>query len=269
MAVQWVRWGAWVCAAGASALALAQETPAIGMSSPEADGAWYIDANVVNLAPFNRFTSTVNLVNPGTRPLYIRSSVAALQVEQGERKLLQDVSGDVVRVFPSQLVLRPGQSFTVRLLGVADKLPRDSSSYYVKFVDVSNVHAEELDGGAVVMSTLLGYEVLLNANTENPKTLKADALVLQARSDGAATLTNRSGQHIFLREGRSCPDEKTAFLECTPLANFPIQSMLPGEILRFNGMTKPFLGLLAVPALSEQVAPAALLRVVAHMQPAE
>ncbi len=262
-----VRWAMLIGAGWVAALALAQETPLIGRSNPGLDGAWHIENNMVNLAPFNRFTSVVRLFNPGTRPLYIRSSVAALRLENGERKVLQEEGGDVVRVFPSHFVLRPGQNFAVRLLGVANKLGPGSSSYYVRFADVSNVFAEELDSGAVEMSTLLGYEVLVNVNTENPRTLKAEALVLQVQSDGTATLSNRGDQHIFLREGRSCFDEKVAFLECNALGNFPIQSMLPGEVLRFNGMNGQYLGLLAMPALSEHVAPAALLRLARVQQP--
>lgn len=217
-------------------------------------GEWYLDNNVLDMTPANRFIGAVNLTNPGDAPIYIRASVRRLELRDGKRVQVDDAGG-ALRVYPEEFVLQPHAGLAARFVADLAKLQGDVQSYMVKFEDVTNVQAQNSEQKGLFSGYLLAYDVMIAVH-RSPKTdLAAGDLTLTRDAGGKLVLTNRSGQHIYLNRGDACAAAETPLAECKPWPHFPRQTMLAGEALTLDNVTTSFLGLLAYPGLNSRRVP--------------
>ncbi len=239
-----------VLAAATGFLALALPWAPAG-AQPQPQPAWSLSSNMVVLAPSNRFTTALVVTNPADRPLYVRTAVHALAVEDGRRQRRPETAG-ALRIYPAEFVVRPGGAVTVRLLADAGRLDGPGNqSFYATLTDVSRTVASGEDGG-VAQGISLAYDVLVSVNRQPAARLPADAFTLAGGDGGASRplrLSNRSGQHVMLNGGYRCADDQQALKDCQAIPAFPRQSMLPGETLDIPDVQAPFLGLWLFPSL--------------------
>lgn len=213
-------------------------------------GDWYLGANMVGLDASNRFVSSIAATSESNEPIYIRASVTRVLLKDGQRIRAADAEG-VLKISPAEFVLRPKETFRVRVFADGHKLGANSGSYYIKFEDVSHVKlANEDKQAGLVGGTLFAYEALVNVNPNSTEELKSKDFSIVSLPSRKLALTNLSKQHIYLERGNACPEAATMLVECDAIADFPRQSMLPGETLFFNPVAKPYLVMLAQPKLN-------------------
>ncbi|WP_153013064.1 hypothetical protein [Pseudacidovorax intermedius] len=188
---------------------------------------WYLQTIMMNLDAKNRFIGTLVIHNTSNAPIYVKSSAEQVLVVDGKRER-RPVQNGALQVYPEEFVLAPGNAFTARVVADPHKMTADSQSYYVKFVDISNIRADEQQRRSMQSAYLLGFEALVTVNRRAFPPLATDQFQLQPTASGY-TLTNDSGHHIYLDQGGLCPASKPELVRCKPLPEFPKQSMLPGE----------------------------------------
>jgi P pilus assembly chaperone PapD len=221
-----------------------------------AQQAWYLESSTMLLEPANRYVATVVATNPTQQPIYVRTSVTALRVQDGRRERAPDAE-QVISVYPAELVLHPGSSFALRVVADARKLKDAGQSFYVKLRDVSQAVADG-QGSAMMSSTLLAHEVLVAVSPRNTTALNAGVLELRRDGEGLWALVNRSGQHVYVQGGHACEDNRRALNTCTRIDAFPRQSVLVDEAIRIPAPQAPYLGVLLQPSLHAQSRPQAL-----------
>lgn len=218
---------------------------------------WHLQNNMMNLDASTRFVGSIVLNNPGDSMVYVRSSAQQVAMVQGERKRLPIPDG-ALRVYPEEFVLRPGEAFTARLVADPDRIDNDTASYYVKFVDISNVRAAELGDVDMHTAYLLGFEALVTVNkTPVPRIGVAQLQLTHDERDGGYALKNLSGHHLYLDRGGLCPPSKPMLVDCRVLPDFPRQSFLPEETVRFSASRIPpapdeLLGVLVYAGLNQR-----------------
>lgn len=222
-----------------------------------AQQAWFMESSTMLLEPSNRFVATVVATNPTPQPIYVRTSVNALRVQDGRRERAPD-SEQVISVYPAELVLHPGSSFAIRVVADARKLKDVGQSFYVKLRDVSQVGVDG-EGSAMMSSTLLAHEVLVAVSPRNTSALSPGALEVRRDGEGAWSLVNRSGQHVYVQGGHACADNRRALNTCAKVDAFPRQSVLVDEAIRIPPPDAPYLGVLLQPSLHAQSRQQALL----------
>ncbi len=222
----------------------------------QAQQAWFMESSTMLLEPSNRYVATAVATNPTQQPIYVRTSVSALRVQDGRRERAPD-SEQVISVYPAELVLHPGSSFAIRVVADARKLKETGQSFYVKLRDVSQVGVDG-EGSAMMSSTLLAHEVLVAVSPRNTTALNPGALELRRDGEGAWSLVNRSGQHVYVQSGHACADHRRALNTCTRVDAFPRQSVLVDEAIRIPAPDAPYLGVLLQPSLHAQSRPQAL-----------
>jgi hypothetical protein len=216
---------------------------------PEA-GGWFLATSMTSLDVSNRFVGSLAATNASNEPIYIRASVTRVSLKDGHRIRADDVEG-VLKVFPAEFLLRSRETFRVRIFADASKLGNSNASYYIKLEDVSRVKlAIEGKQAGLVSGTLFAYEALVNVNPNATAELSSKDFSLKTLPSQKMALTNLSQQHIYLERGNACPEAATILVECDAIADFPKQSMLPGETLFFNSVAKPYLVMLAQPKLN-------------------
>ena len=218
--------------------------------SVEHDGGWFLESNMVNLDSSNRFIGNLVATNPGKGPIYLRVNVSRIQLVDGVRKVLPDADG-ALKAFPQEFVLRPAESFSIRLLADLSKMTNPSQSYYVNVADISNLRPDlQTLKGALVGGYLIAYDAMVSIQRESIDSLTEAHFSLTQATDGMFSLKNLSGQHIYLNRGDACPNANTVLVNCSPVEKFPRQTMLPGETLSFPAFKAPVLGMLAYPKLN-------------------
>ena len=232
--------------------------PTVTAESPE----WYIDKNMSDMTPANRFMDAVMIYNPARAPLYVRATVRRLALDsEGARQVTPDSSG-VLRVFPEEFVVPAGGVFQARLLADASRLAGTAASFYIKFEDVSSLYASADDSSSAVMSGFqLAYEVMVAVNRSPKAGLKDGDLALHRDSAGGVFAENRTGQHIYLNRGYVCDKAGQQLSECREWAGIPRQSILPGEKVLVSGgvpSAGAVAGLLAYPMLNSRGVPSRL-----------
>lgn len=237
----------------AAAQTRSDNSVAKGVGLGPADDSWFLESNAISLDPSNRFIGSLTATNPGRSPVYVRVTVEKLELKDNKRVRSVD-SQSALRAFPSEFMLRPGESFPVRLLVNLAGQPSNSQSYYVKLEDVSNVAlAKNNSSGVVGAAFILAYEAMVSVHKSPIEKLLPEHFSLSRLASGEFGLTNLSGQHIYLNRGDACPDSKTALVECVPVIGFPRQTMLPDEMLKFPRFDAPFIGILANAKLNMRV----------------
>lgn len=213
---------------------------------------WYLESNMLSLDSSNRYIGVLAATNSSSTTKFLRVSVNQVMLKDGVRTRRNDEAG-VLKVFPSEFVLRPKETFRVRLLGDAGKLISGNASYYVKFEDVSRLKldATNIDGAGA--GFLVAYEALVNMSTEPAETLTNKDFIVSRLPSGRLEITNASKRHVYLERGNACPEVATMLVECDAIADFPKQSMLPGETLLFNPVAKPYLVMLVQPKLNSRI----------------
>lgn len=188
---------------------------------------WSLQTSTMGLDSKNRFVGSLVVNNSATAPVYVRASAEQVIIHDGKRER-RPVKDGALQVSPDEFFLAPGSAFTARIVADPQKMTADSQSYYVKFVDISNVKADEQQRRAMQSAYLLGFEALVTVNRRAFPPLATGQFQLQPTASGY-TLTNDSGHHIYLDQGGLCPASKPELVRCKPLPEFPKQSMLPGE----------------------------------------
>lgn len=217
------------------------------------DDAWYLESNAISLDPSNRFIGTLTATNPSRSPVYVRVTVQKLDLLNNKRVRSTD-GNSALRAFPAEFMLRPGESFPVRLLVDLENQSSNSQSYYVKLEDVSDVAlAQNNAKGSFGAGYLLAYEALVAVHKSPVDKLSREHFSLSLLPSGDFGLTNLSGQHIYLNRGDACPDSRTVLVECAPVIGFPRQTMLPNEMLTIPSFGSPVLGIIANAKLNARV----------------
>jgi len=212
-------------------IALAQTSPN-GIATAPSD-TWHLQTSMMNMDASTRFTASIVLNNPGESIVYVRSSAERVAIVDGERRRLPIPEG-ALRVYPEEFVLRPGEAFTARLVADPDRMAGVSASYYVKFVDSADIRADELGKGGVQSAYLLGFEALVTVNrTPVPRIGAAQLRLARDEGDDVYALTNLSGRHLYLDRGGLCPPSRPMLVDCQAFPEFPRQSLLPDETVRF------------------------------------
>jgi hypothetical protein len=188
---------------------------------------------MMNVDASTRFVGSIVLNNPGQSAIYVHSSAEQVAIVDGTRRRTAIPDG-ALRVSPEEFVLRPGDAFTARLVADPGRIEGDAASYYVKFVDTADVHAERSGDGRMQSAYLLGFEALVTVNKTPVPRIDASRLRLDRgeRGDGYA-LKNLSGHHLYLDRGGVCPPGRPMLVDCRALPDFPRQSWLPNETVQF------------------------------------
>jgi len=222
----------------------------VALASPFADSKdWYLESNMLSLDASNRFVSTIAATNPSSSPLYIRATVTQVALKDGKRIRQEDAAG-VLKISPAEFIIRPRETFRVRLLADPGKLDGASSSYYVKFEDMSQLRPAGDKHSGLAAGYTLAYEALINVNKESLSSLTEKEFNLFKSTSGKLGLTNASKQHIYLDRGNACPDNKTLPVDCDVIPGFPKQTLLPGETVFFEASARPVLVVIAQPGLN-------------------
>ena len=214
--------------------------------SSNSSSSWYLEKNYSALSPGNRYFDTIGVINKTNNSLYLRASIARLDLVSGERVTTADAD-DVILVSPDEFVVQPGGVFPVRILANPEKQVKDAQSYYIRLTDVSNLKTPDL-GAVASTGFLLAYEVLVTVNKSDliPLSSASFELGTDPKKNNSLVLTSKATQHIYLDQGYACPDVKIKLIDCELIIGFPKQSLLPGEsvVITYPGpMT--YLGLMA------------------------
>ena len=203
--------------------------PNTATPAPKPD-TWYVEQIMMTLDAASRFVGSSVISNPGSVPVYVRTSAERVAVVNGQRQRFPVDDGSL-RVYPEEFVLRPGDSFTARIVSDPSKFQGDSQSFYIKFVDISDTKADASAPG-IQNAFLLGFEVLVSVNKSAVPKFGSDQFKL-ARLGHDYELTNLTGHHLYLNGGGICPAGKPLLVDCKPVTNFPRQSLLPNETVKF------------------------------------
>ena len=197
------------------------------------DEGWYLTRNQMSLNAGNRYFSTLNVVNNTGEPVYLKSRVDKLSLENGERKRSPDTDQGLT-LSPEEFVLPPRKSVELRIFAKPGLQSSVSQSYYANLTDVSSAHS--LNSGANT-GFLLSYDFMVAVAGVIDQPIKAENFTITS-VDGAKVyaIRNESGRHIFLGESYACENTKQPLVECTQLNDFPKQSLLPAESLQFTGV---------------------------------
>lgn len=217
------------------------------------DETWFLSTNMLTLDPSNRFVGSVIATNHSRDPIYVRTTVSRLELRDGQRVRLPDSTGALL-AYPTEFVIQPGSSFTVRILSEPGRLPADAQSYYVRLSDVSNIALadEKAASGGLRGSYLLAFDTLVAVNRQPSIALTAGQFRLETRPDRTLWLTNLSTHHVYLDQGSSCASPQTYLVDCRAIPGFPRQSMLPGESIPVPDFATPHLGLMATAGLDQR-----------------
>lgn len=221
--------------------------------STESSSAWYLEKNYAALSSENRYFDTVAAINKTANILYLRASVARLDLVDGKRKTTPDTD-EVILVSPDEFVVQPGESFPIRILANPEKQAKDAQSYYIRLTDVSNLKVPEL-GAANSTGFLLAYEILTTVNKSDLTPPSSSSFTLQGDlSKKTLLLTSKASQHMFLDQGYACPEVRKKLIDCELILGFPKQSLLPGEsvVISYPGPLE-YLGLMAGSDLSFKI----------------
>lgn len=203
--------------------------------------SWYIEGNMLTLSSANRYLGTVIVSNPTRTPVYVTSSVESLTLGvSGRQRSAEGI--EAIRVYPERFVLRPGETFSVRIAAQADKVSRDSQSFYVRLTDASNVDDAEA-GSGLTSAFMIGYDVMVAVDNTGGASLDGRRLVWRQLSSGAQVLENRTGRHVYLESVSACPDVVNRLDQCTVIKNAPKQSLLPDETVAMPGTDAEKLGI--------------------------
>lgn len=198
--------------------------------APKLD-TWYVQNSMLGLGAATRFVGGLVVSNPSASTVYVRTSVDRVAIVGGERRRLP-VDNDVLRIYPEEFVLRPGDSFTARVVASPGAMPADSQSFYVKFTDISNTKSDAGSPTGMQNAYLLAFESWVTVNRTPISRLTTDQFALGREGDNY-TLKNLSGRHLYLDRGGMCPASKPLLVECKAFTSFPRQSILPEETVRF------------------------------------
>ena len=242
-----------------SALAFALPAVAQSQSSlreePKPD-TWYLENSMVGLDAAGRFVSGLIVSNPGTATVYVRTSLESVSVVDNIRK--RSPAEGVLRVYPEEFVLRPGDSFTARLVADPSKISTEAQSFYVKFADISNTKPDAKASGGFQNAYLLAFEALVTVNKTAVPKLGPEQFAL-GRDGSDYTLKNLSGHHLYLDRGGLCPASKPLMVECKAFVNFPRQTFMPNETVKFSvspddvsDTTSPYVGILVYSGLNQR-----------------
>jgi P pilus assembly chaperone PapD len=233
----------------AGALAAVVLATASGAQAAPGDN-WNIDPNVLTLDPGNRFVGNVVAINRSNSPVFVRATVTRVELgPDGQRRRAPADSG-TLRVYPSEFALKPNEAFTVRLIANPALMSTKAESFYVKMVDVGEVGFSGAPPNAGAMAVLLGFEALVAVNRERAtRELPAAAFPVVAEGD-KVKLTNDSQRHIYLLEGYGCPNTSTFVVDCEKVAEFPRQSLLPGESVLLSAPATAFVTIALQPDLN-------------------
>jgi len=216
---------------------------------------WYLESNMLSLDASNRYVGAIVASNSSNAPVYVRATVTQLGLKEGQRVRSKDEAA-VLKVSPTEFVIKPRESFRLRLLADVSKLNGPNASYYVKLEDASLLIAQaDPSRSGMASGFLLAYEALVNINTDAKTNLSEKDFSLKTAQAGKLALTNLSRQHVYLERGNACPDRQTLPVDCAAIADFPKQSLLPGETLLFSAATLPYLAILVQPKLNFRIKP--------------
>lgn len=175
-------------------------------------------------------TTTFDVRNTTGEPIAVQMRVATRSIQPDGTELNEDAS-DVLQLFPSQIILRAGQTQTIRVRWLGDSAPEAELPFRVIAEQLPiNLSREQNESSGVRM--MLRYRATLYVQ---PANVAANAVVSSLEADGSylrMTIENRGTAHAPLAEAvlvmRFAGEERTL-----PAGDIPALStvnVLPGEL---------------------------------------
>ncbi|HIE00145.1 MAG TPA: hypothetical protein EYP59_07625 [Thiotrichaceae bacterium] len=148
--------------------------------------------------------------NNQNTPLYIKVtpySILNPGTDKQSREKITNPKKSGLLVSPSKLVVPPNGRKLVRILNLDPK----RHQHGVYRISVEPV-AGKLVGGKTGLKLLIGYELLVLAQSNNP-----EPKLVAKRNGTNLKLSNEGNTDIYLIQGKQCPSQSTNVEDCTLL----------------------------------------------------
>jgi len=169
-----------------------------------------LDKSVIHFEPGKPKRQDVMVKNNQNTPLYIKVTPYTILnpgTDKQSREKITNPKKSGLLVSPSKLVVPPNGKKLIRLLNL-DPKRHQHGVYRVAVEPVAGKLVGEESG----LKILIGYELLVLAQTENPQ-----PKLVAKRNGRSLKLSNEGDTDVYLMEGKQCPSKNANTKDCAVL----------------------------------------------------